>query len=74
LFTTSSELVRFVAQSRVGCVIAIGDHFVSCYDEMLHCRIVKIWKHVDVSIADFECEISPDSRPKRSDHSLGDRR
>jgi len=48
---------RFAAQSRVGCAIAIGDHFVLSYDEMLRCRIVKIWKHVDVSFGVFECEV-----------------
>ena len=41
---------------------------------MLHCRIVKIWKHVDVSFGVFEYEVSPGSRAKRSDHSLGDGR
>ena len=41
---------------------------------MLHCRIMKIWKRVDISFGVFECEVSPDSRPKRSDHSLGDGR
>ena len=41
VFTTSSELDRFAAQSRVGCVIAISDHFVLYCDEMLRCRIVK---------------------------------
>jgi len=65
---------RFAAQSRVGCAIAIGDHFVLCFDAILRCRIVKIWKHVDVSFGVFECEVSPDSRQKRSDHSLGDGR
>ena len=40
-FATSSELDRFAAQSRVGCSIAISDHFVLCWAEMLHCRIVK---------------------------------
>ena len=65
---------RFAAQSRVGCAIAVGDDFVLCCDEMLHCRIVNIWKHVDVSFGVFECEVSPDSRPKLSDHSLDDRR
>ena len=62
---------RFAAQSRVGCVIAIGDHFVLCCDAILRCRIVKIWKHVDVSSGVFESEASPDSNQKRSDHSLG---
>ena len=55
-------------------MMAVGDDFVLCCDEMLHCRIVKIWKHVDVSFDVFECEVSPDSRPKRSDQSLGDGR
>jgi len=64
----------FAAQSRVGCVMAVGDDLVLCCDEMLHCRIVKIWKHVDVSFGVCECEVSPDSRPKRSDQSLGDGR
>jgi len=36
----SSEL-ELAAQSRVGCAIAISDHFVLYCDEMLHCRIVK---------------------------------
>ena len=53
-------------------MMAVGDDFVSCCNEMLHCRIVKTWKHVDVSFGVFECEVSPDSRPKRSDQSLGD--
>ena len=65
---------RFAAQSRVGCAIAVGDDFVLCCDEMLHCRIMKIWKRVNVSFGVFECEVSPDSRPKRSDQSLGDGR
>ena len=65
---------RFAAQSRVGCVMAVSDDLVLCCDEMLHCRIVKIWKHVDVSFGVFECEVSPDSRPKRSDQSDGDGR
>ena len=65
---------RFSAHPRVGCAIAIGDPFDLCCDEILRCRIVKIWKHVDVSFGVFECEVSPDSRQKRSDHSLGDGR
>ena len=64
---------RFAAQSRVGCAIAVGDDFVLSA-MMLHCRIVKIWKHVDVSFGVFQCEVSPDPRQKRSDHSLGDGR
>jgi len=32
----------------------------------------KVWKHVDVSFGVFECEATPDTRQKRSDHSLGD--
>jgi len=54
--------------------MAVGDDFVFCCDEMLRCRIVKICKHVDVSFGVFECEVSPDSRQKGSDHSLGDGR
>jgi len=74
LFTISSELDRFAAQSRVGCARAISDHLVlNCY-EMLHCRIVKVWKLVNVSFGVFEREVSPDSRRKRSDHLLGDGR
>jgi len=62
---------RFAAQSRAGCAIAVGDDFVLCCDEMLRCRIVKIWKQVGVPFRVFECEVWPDSRQKRSDHSLG---
>jgi len=43
----------------------------------MKCCIVgswKIWKHVDVSFGVFECEVSSDSRQKRSDHSLSDGR
>jgi len=32
----------------------------------------KVWKHVDISFGVFECEVTPDTRQKRSDHSLGD--
>ena len=65
---------RFAAQSRVGSATAVGDDFVLCCDEMLRCRIVKIRKHVDVSFGVVECEVSPDSIQKPSDHSLGDGR
>ena len=49
---------RFAAQSRVGCVMAVGDDFVLCCDEMLHCRIVKIWKHVRKGLGDKKGELS----------------
>ena len=43
----------------------------------MKCCIVgswKVWKHVDISFGVFECEVSPDSRQKCSDHSLCDGR
>jgi len=72
---TSRELHYAVAERwRICCTIAswLCDSRRWWLRFMLHCRIVKIRKHVDVSFGVFECEVSPDSRHKRSDHSLGD--
>ena len=50
---------------------------ITSFNTAMKCCIVgsrNVWKHIDVSFGAFECEVSPDSRGKCSDHSLGDGR